>query len=76
VPVFVEAVIALMIWVLPYLADRLLPPHLKNFAATLVYSLAITTMSYISARANPMGSIGGYKGGSTNLNPPNTSSGR
>jgi apolipoprotein N-acyltransferase len=60
-PVFllITAVFACMLYGLPYLADRLLAPHLKGFAATLVFPLAVTSISYVSARANPMGSIGG-----------------
>ncbi|MEJ2707184.1 MAG: nitrilase-related carbon-nitrogen hydrolase [Anaerolineales bacterium] len=60
-PVFliVTAVIVLMIWVIPYVVDRLLAPRLQGFAATLVFPLTMTVMSYISAKANPMGSIGG-----------------
>ena len=43
---------------LAYLADRLLAPRLKGFAATLVYPLAVTSLDYIGAISNPMGSIG------------------
>jgi apolipoprotein N-acyltransferase len=43
---------------LPYLADRLLAPRLKGFAATLVFPLAVTAVDFVSAKANPLGSIG------------------
>jgi apolipoprotein N-acyltransferase len=48
---------------LPYLADRLLTPRLKahdraTFAATLVLPLAVTAVDFVSAKANPLGSIG------------------
>jgi len=60
-PVFliITAVFALMITGIPYLVDRLLAPHLKGFAATLVFPLIVTAVSYVSAKANPTGSIGG-----------------
>jgi apolipoprotein N-acyltransferase len=60
-PVFlvVTAVFALMNSGAAYLVDRLLRPHLKGFASTLVFPLVMTVVSYISAKANPMGSIGG-----------------
>jgi len=43
---------------LPYLADRLLTPRLKGFAATLVFPLAVTAVDFAGAKANPLGSIG------------------
>jgi apolipoprotein N-acyltransferase len=55
----VTALFALMNTAFPYLADRLLAPRLKGFTATFVFPLMITTMSYIGAKANPAGSIGG-----------------
>ena len=60
-PVFlvVTAVFALMNSGTAYLVDRLLRPHLTGFAATLVFPLVMTVTSYIGAKANPMGSIGG-----------------
>jgi apolipoprotein N-acyltransferase len=60
-PVFllITAVFALMTSGLPYLVDRLLRPRLKGFAATLIFPLIVTAVSYVSAKANPMGSIGG-----------------
>jgi len=60
-PVFliITAVMALMMSGIAYLVDRLLTPRLKGFAATLVFPLIMTAMSYIGAKANPMGSIGG-----------------
>lgn len=53
------AVTALVMGGLPYLADRLLAPRLKGFAATLVFPLAVTALDFVSAKANPLGSIGG-----------------
>ena len=41
-----------------YLADRLLAPRLKGFAATLVFPLALTAMDYLSATFSPIGSFG------------------
>ncbi len=43
---------------LPYLADRLLTPRLKGFAATLVFPLAVTAVDFAGAKANPLGSVG------------------
>jgi apolipoprotein N-acyltransferase len=59
-PVFLVtmAVTALLMGGLPYVADRLLAPRLKGFAATLVFPLAMTAVDYVSARANPIGSVG------------------
>jgi apolipoprotein N-acyltransferase len=59
-PVFLvtTAVTALITNALPYLADRLLVPRLKGFTATLVFPLIVVTVDYISAKANPLGSIG------------------
>lgn len=50
----------LMVFALPYLADRLLAHRLKGFASTLVFPLAVTAMDFISATTNPMGSLGAY----------------
>jgi apolipoprotein N-acyltransferase len=60
-PVFliITAVFALMTGGIAYLVDRLLAPRLKGFSATLVFPLIMTAMSYIGAKANPAGSIGG-----------------
>ena len=60
-PIFliIVAVFALINSAIPYLADRLLAPRLKGFTATLVFPLIVTIMSYIGAKANPAGSIGG-----------------
>ncbi len=59
-PVFLvtTAITALITGALPYLADRLLIPHLKGFATTLVFPLTITVLDYLSAKANPLGSVG------------------
>jgi apolipoprotein N-acyltransferase len=59
-PVFLvtAAVTALMIGGLPYLADRLVAPRMSGFAATFVFPLAVTALDFISAKANPLGSIG------------------
>ncbi len=48
---------------LPYLADRLLVPRLKGFAATLVYPLAVTAVFLLYNLVSPMGSFGtpGYE---------------
>jgi apolipoprotein N-acyltransferase len=43
---------------LPYLADRLLSPRLKGFAATLVFPLAVTAMDFLGMTINPIGSWG------------------
>ncbi len=60
-PVFLvtTAITALIGTGIPYLSDQLLVPRLKGFAATLVFPLIMTTMDYISAKSNPLGSIGG-----------------
>ncbi len=52
------AITALLMGGLPYLADRLLAPRLKGFEATLVFPLAVTTLDFVGAKANPLGSIG------------------
>lgn len=59
-PVFLitTGVTALIVGGLPYLADRLVAPRLNGFAATLVFPLAVTGLDFISAKANPLGSIG------------------
>jgi len=48
---------------LPYLADRLLVPHLKGFAATLIYPLAVSGIYYLYNLVSPIGSFGtpGYE---------------
>jgi apolipoprotein N-acyltransferase len=43
---------------LPLLADRLLVPRLRGFAATLVFPLAVTALDFIGAITNPLGSVG------------------
>ena len=60
-PVFLvtTAITALMSGGIPYLVDRLLTPRLKGFSATLVFPLIVTAVDYLSAKANPLGSIGG-----------------
>jgi apolipoprotein N-acyltransferase len=40
------------------LADRLLVPRLRGFAATLVYPLAFTSLEFINTATNPLGSFG------------------
>ena len=52
------AVTALLMGGIPYLVDRLLTPRLKGFAATLVFPLIVTIGDYLSAKANPLGSVG------------------
>ena len=42
----------------PYLADRLLAPRLPGFAATLVFPLALTALSFVDMTTNPMGNWG------------------
>ncbi|MCK4464908.1 MAG: hypothetical protein KAU83_04280, partial [Bacteroidales bacterium] len=54
------AISTLMVFALPYLADRLLAHRLKGFASTLVFPLAVTAMDFIGATTNPMGSLGAY----------------
>jgi apolipoprotein N-acyltransferase len=48
---------------LPLLADRLLAPRLKGFAATLVFPLAVTALFFLYNLVSPMGSFGtpGYE---------------
>lgn len=60
-PVFLitAAITALLAGGIPYLVDRLLAPRLKGFSATLVFPLIMTVMDYVSAKSNPLGSIGG-----------------
>lgn len=44
---------------LAFLVDRLVVPQIRGFAATLVFPLTITSLDYIGAMINPMGSVGG-----------------
>jgi len=48
---------------LPLLADRLLTPRLKGFAATLVFPLTVTALFFLYNLVSPMGSFGtvGYE---------------
>jgi apolipoprotein N-acyltransferase len=48
----------LVLAILPYLADRLLAPRLKGFAATLVFPLAVTALEFAGLSLNPMGTFG------------------
>jgi apolipoprotein N-acyltransferase len=50
--------VAALVSSLPYLADRLLVPHLKGFVATLVFPLASTAIEFLSVATNPNGSWG------------------
>lgn len=43
---------------IPYLADRLLARRLPGLAATLVFPLAMTTLSFVDTATNPMGNWG------------------
>jgi apolipoprotein N-acyltransferase len=45
---------------LPYLADRLLAPRLPGFAATLVFPLALTALSFGDSATNPTGNWGAW----------------
>lgn len=58
-PIFLvtTAITALFMTGIPYLVDRLLAPRLNGFAATLVYPLIVTSLDYVMAKANPLGSI-------------------
>jgi apolipoprotein N-acyltransferase len=49
----------LLIGALPFLADRLLAPHLPGFWSTLVYPLAVTAIEFLTISTNPLGSFGG-----------------
>ncbi|HSR29057.1 MAG TPA: nitrilase-related carbon-nitrogen hydrolase [Anaerolineae bacterium] len=52
------AINTLTIGGLSYLADRLLAPRLKGFAATLVFPLALTALDFLAMTINPIGSFG------------------
>lgn len=43
---------------LPYMADRVLTPRLPNFAATLIFPLALTSLEYLSSLVGPYGTWG------------------
>lgn len=45
-------------WTLPFLADRLLYPHIPGFASTLVFPLTWVVADLLSARFHPYGSWG------------------
>ena len=47
-----------VIYILPYLIDRLITPRLGGMPGTLVFPLAMTTVSYLSALVNPFGTFG------------------
>ncbi len=47
-----------IIWTLPFLADRLLYPHIPGFASTLVFPLTWVVVDLLSARFHPYGSWG------------------
>jgi apolipoprotein N-acyltransferase len=58
-PVYlITMAVGALLFTLPLLADRLLAPRLKGFAATLVFPLAMTAVDFVSAKANPLGSVG------------------
>jgi apolipoprotein N-acyltransferase len=61
VPMFLitMGISTLLIGALPYLADRLLVPHLPGFAATLVFPLGVTAIEFLTISTNPLGSFGG-----------------
>jgi apolipoprotein N-acyltransferase len=55
-PVYlITMAVGALLFTLPY---RLLAPRLKGFVATLVLPLAVTAVDFVSAKANPLGSIG------------------
>jgi len=59
VNLLILAISTLMIGGLSYLADRLLAPRLKGFAATLVFPLALTALDLLAVTLNPIiGSFG------------------
>ena len=43
---------------LPYLLDRVLARRLGGLLGTLVFPLAVTTVSYLNALVNPLGTVG------------------
>jgi apolipoprotein N-acyltransferase len=43
---------------LPFMADRLLTPHLSSFFSTLIFPAAWITFEFLAARLNPYGSWG------------------
>jgi apolipoprotein N-acyltransferase len=47
-----------VLYILPYLIDRLITPRLGGMAGTLVFPLAVTTVFYLSALVNPFGTFG------------------
>jgi apolipoprotein N-acyltransferase len=47
-----------VLYILPYLIDRLITPRLGGMPGTLVFPLAVTTVWYLSALVNPFGTIG------------------
>ncbi|MBN2047481.1 MAG: hypothetical protein JW750_06550, partial [Anaerolineaceae bacterium] len=56
--IVVSVMFALLSGVLPYLVDRLLVTRIPSFAASLVFPLMMTVVDYLSAKTNPMGSVG------------------
>jgi apolipoprotein N-acyltransferase len=59
VSLLILAISTLTIIGLSYLADRLLAPRLKGFAATLVFPLALTALDFLAMTLNPIiGSFG------------------
>ena len=47
-----------LLWSLPYLADRLISPHLSGFSSTFVYPFAAATIELINIYTNPVGTWG------------------
>jgi apolipoprotein N-acyltransferase len=60
VSLVVLAIGTLTVSVPTYLADRLLAPQLKGFAATLVYPLVLTAADFLGAATSPIGSFGAW----------------
>ncbi|MCZ6492674.1 MAG: hypothetical protein O6933_01200 [Planctomycetota bacterium] len=55
---YIAIVVGSLSAILPYLADRLISPHLKGVAATLVFPLAFTAWEFLILSINPMGTFG------------------
>lgn len=43
---------------LPYVADRLIAPHLKGVTATLIFPVTYTAWEFVTLALNPMGTFG------------------
>jgi apolipoprotein N-acyltransferase len=49
------ALVAAVVYLLPYAADRAFAPRLRGFASTLVFPAAVVTLEYVLSLVSPLG---------------------